>query len=755
VGIRDAQIALKIAASIDPATVRSAWEELVQINKRAADQQRDIQRELASDWSKSVDESAKNVARYVMESTSQQLLDFQRARDAIKAYGAEMLNLEKAVAGGVDAATGFTKKQQAVWEQGLQIRIANQKRELEIKAAIEKEAADKAERSAAATSSAVGFAGSLLKRTSDGGPGEAVMGAVGGTLQSAISGDILGTLKGILTVAVEFYNEDKRRTQQQVQAAGGTQQFARYAQNAGMLEQAKLNQVRLEHHTGLTVEEQKATPGVMMATAQRGQGAIDIASKDFEKYALDLARTSMTLGQDMTKFAGTVAEIARRTGESGEAVVKAFAEAGGAIDEYNKDPNNKGDRLDKIKFVETVEEMTMALKDQRYTVKDVTAVTLGWIKELDKGTISIQEIVGALKGMHAADPGTQAYLLETALPKMVATLKADMTNGLTGADAAKQGAAADKIIAALTTGSVTERLGAFQNFSSGLQGSSYFKKKGVDTSEEGMRRTQRNAQRAVAAALREKVQASNPSNNEYMQKQLENVLAPGYLGTSLQGKTYNQREALLRGAPSEEAIRTGTAEIEGAGGKKTIIDRATVDQAILDSAAYLSTVRDDTKSIWNKIKDRTIGKAMAVASQNDVDAAKMKTMTAAQQHLYSQRQAALAGEHGAAAQADANSTNKIRDYMKEFGKAPDDLDLSNPKNLANLVGAHTYGKEQKEYEAKANSEKRAEINLSVGLSAIAEKLFDIKPMIYEDRDKLVNGMIKTGGGVEGAGTVLR
>lgn len=494
--------ALKITAEVDPVAARRTFDEIVRSGDEANDRLRQSGKKLQHDLEGYGDESARSATRAVLESVNAQIESWERAKSAAAAYGSAMMELRKNVAEGANPQY-FSEQQRKVWDEGL----AAEKKELQ-KALQRQEASARAEKDQASTEaatrgSAVGFAGGLLGKMKDDGPGGETLGSMTNGIKEIASSKtvwegLLNTSKAILNVAVDMYNSNRRRIQEQTLIAGGSQQFARYAGQKGLFEQSVVEQIHAEYAKEFTDKERSSYGVVARGVQVSSQSGMSVSSAEFKKQMEELAVTSSFLGKEWGQFGKEVGEISRRTGAGFTEILNTFAEAGAAVGEYNKKFPHA--QLNAEEFTTSMMHMTMALKDMRYSASDARAITEKWAQEIDKGTLTYQELNAAMRGAGRGDRGAMAFSANKVGKRVGQSLEAKLTAGTQGTatERAKQAAKEIKdLIDSQTSpgakGEILRKLGDDRN----VADSEYWKSKGLSASgsdAESMeirRRTQR------------------------------------------------------------------------------------------------------------------------------------------------------------------------------------------------------------------------------------------------------------------------
>lgn len=595
---------------MDPAAVLKAYTELSTISNAELNKLREAQKQLQGDISGYASESTRNITKFMHDSITDQIADLTRLKREKIAFSEEMLRIETQLQ---TSTIALTEKETQAYEEGLRAKQALLRVHVNEQMAIQKAASSalqeqldveeeqkkaekqKDEEKLKRFGATASFTTGLLAQTASNSTDSAALSKMGsGIAEIATSSSVwegmFNVTKMILSVATDFYMEHKRNIREQYAAAGGTQQFERYFAETGKFQQAVINQTRLKGDQLLT-PDQRENIGAALGTYQRGgQSKVDISSTGaggIEEQMRLMGRLAADLGQNFASFTGTVGELQRRTNQTFPEVMQSFAEAGKLINLNNA--MFPKEQLNKSEFFDQVKAMAAGLKEMKYSADDVVLTTLKWSKELDRGTVSMQELIAAQKGSHQANP---AMLALVAGPAM-ATFKKELEGG-----ALTKGLKGDELLAAQKTTdqmlklaneqkSPVDMLKFLQEFTQGKQASGTFKEKGVEASESQMDLVGRTTQFAVEEGIRKLTKQyggdrAGGMSSMYVSDEIRKQIYSARGGISLEGKSSDAaRRLAAEGVAERPKGPTDLISLPGGTGIAVNMDR--LDESVRDA----------------------------------------------------------------------------------------------------------------------------------------------------------------------------
>jgi hypothetical protein len=651
----DTPISFILAGGVSEDSAREAAARVKDMNDRNLKEMLQQRESYKRDMVRYYADDAEVASRYQSESVDAQLKALARLANERKAFSEDAKRLAenagRAIADGIDLEIALGKKGLQEYRNVLIARKAlddeylnglEQKRKL----AADHEAAlkeDKHKQDEAAAKSiaqrqhvvaSVSSLAAPLARGIPDSPGNEAVKAIGPGIAAIASSKtiwegLLNTTKMILDVGMNMYADSKRRTTEQIQVAGGSQQFARYYQDRGKFEAARHVQLALETDTSYTPQERKQIPQVLGSLQRGAQGKFDVSSFDAAKAALDkIAVVATEVGVSWSEMSGTIGDSARRTNRSVEEVTAAYARASNAVDQYNT--ANEREQISKKGFLEAMTQITQAMREHRFTEEDATAVTAKWAVALDRGTISVGEIIQQMKGFNAPDIGALAYLA----PRIRDNIRKRAVDVL----GKEQG---EKFINVVDREKTAYGLANTLKFA-GQNSEEFAKRAGLDTSPENRKKMALLLQETSNTAIREGT-AQVVGNRGSLGTQLgmfesvAKIFARGK-GTNLEGKGLDVITESLRGGG--EALKKGEGvSFVKPGGAPPTTTREQTAADVHKMEGYLKQIRDKqigwidrqtaavakgTGRVGEVIEHRGVGAAAAMLGARALDKASAK-----------------------------------------------------------------------------------------------------------------------------------
>lgn len=367
-----------------------------------------------------------------------QMAEWERLRNHRKAFSDEFIALQKQMNEAMLLRPDvlpediLTKKQLQTLREGLRAtevlyaehqgnldKIAREREEQrdKLNQQFQKAAKEREEEAETRRQRILGLTGTVgggIAKLSQGTEGGVATG-IGGAIQSIASSKttwdlLLNVTTSILSVAAGMYQLSLKRAQQQLQVAGGTSEFYRYANSPEQFYQAKRTLSQLETSNNFAKHER---PGLVSALGaiRKNMPGVDLGNTDAVLAEMNkLGVVASYLGKDMGELGDTVSKIAQRTGNSFDHVLAQAAGLGAVFDSLGDNT-----RLSRQKFVEDSFALTDAMRSQRFEVSDSMRVVGRWAAALQDGTISLHQLVQMVQGHRTGDVGTQAFLAPGAL----------------------------------------------------------------------------------------------------------------------------------------------------------------------------------------------------------------------------------------------------------------------------------------------------------------------------------------------------